>query len=72
MARHVALFDGTDAAGNEGLWVSNGTASGTFELTGGDIRPRNFTIFGNEVLFEGRDTAGFSLWVTDGTAARYA
>ena len=28
------LFDGTDAAGDLGLWVTNGTAAGTHELTG--------------------------------------
>ena len=34
MARHIMLFDGADAAGNQGPWVSNGTAAGTSELTG--------------------------------------
>jgi ELWxxDGT repeat protein len=28
------LFVGTDAAGHDGLWVTNGTAAGTYELTG--------------------------------------
>ena len=34
MAKHLALFEGTDTAGKTGLWVTNGTAAGTSELTG--------------------------------------
>ncbi len=78
------LFSGTDAAGNVGLWVTDGTAAGTHELTGisgayaGGILSSTFalplssdlTVFGSEVLFEGADTAGnYGLWVTNGTAA---
>jgi ELWxxDGT repeat protein len=29
----IALFQGLDAAGNKGLWVTDGTAAGTHELT---------------------------------------
>jgi ELWxxDGT repeat protein len=73
------LFDGYDAAGNDGLWVTNGTTSGTSELSvagvysggifQGTIFP-SFTVLGSEVLFEGKNAAGgIGLWVTDGTAS---
>jgi ELWxxDGT repeat protein len=70
------LFDGVDAAGENGLWVTNGTVAGTYELTGinaasaAGVLPKDMTVFNNEVLFQGRDAAGvIGLWVTDGTAA---
>jgi ELWxxDGT repeat protein len=34
----VVLFAGFDANGNNGLWVTDGTASGTHELT--NVRPK--------------------------------
>jgi ELWxxDGT repeat protein len=80
----VALFSGRDAANNQGLWVTNGTAAGTFELApipgafavgspGSDVLGSgpNMAVLGNVVLFKGtdlQDTPG-SLWLTDGTAA---
>ena len=78
----VALFRGRDAANNIGLWETNGTATGTFELApvagaavvgtpGSDVQPQSMTVLGGEVLFDGadqQDTEG-SLWETDGTAA---
>src|SRR5262249_1796068 len=70
------LFGGHDAAGEQGLWVTDGTAAGTHEITGitntfsGGLFPGNLTVFNGEVLFTGSDTAGqIGLWVTDGTAA---
>src|SRR4051812_46199763 len=75
MAQHTVLFDGTNAAGNFSLGETDGTATGTFELTGiagaaAGIHPFGFTLFRGEVLFNGVDTAGHNgLWVTDGTAA---
>jgi ELWxxDGT repeat protein len=79
------LFSGLDAAGNRGLWVTNGTAAGTYELTGisnanasglfsGGSYPA-FTILNGEVLFDGIDASGnpvgdtAGLWETNGTAA---
>src|SRR3984957_21088008 len=74
MARYIFLFTGLDSAGNDGLWVSNGTAAGTSELTGisgtgaGGFAPSGLTVFKSEVLFEGQDTAGNDgLWGTKGT-----
>jgi hypothetical protein len=77
------LFEGNDANGIHGLWASNGTAAGTYELTGisganasgffgffpGSVQP-DFMVFNGRVLFEGFDSNGAtSLWVTNGTAA---
>jgi ELWxxDGT repeat protein len=77
------LFSAADAANNQGLWVTDGTAAGTSELApingamtvgspGSDVLGSggNMAVLGNMVLFRGndqQDTPG-SLWVTDGTA----
>jgi ELWxxDGT repeat protein len=64
------LFDGLDANGSTfGLWVTDGTAAGTYELVGGfgGSGPSYLTLFHNEVLFGVFDGSG--LWETDGTAA---
>lgn len=78
------LFSGRDAANNQGLWVTDGTAVGTLELApisgafavgspGSDVlgSGADLTVLGNKVLFRGTDLedTGGSLWVTDGTAA---
>jgi len=77
----ITLFDGRDSANNIGLWETNGTVSGTFELApiagaaavgspGSDVQPQYMAVLGGEVLFDGadqQDTPG-SLWITDGTA----
>jgi ELWxxDGT repeat protein len=72
------LFNGVDASGLTGLWVTDGTAGGTHELagisgaptTGSGVNPTDLTVFGSEVLFNGLDASGdMGLWVTDGTAA---
>jgi len=73
------LFDGLDATGTRGLWVTDGTAAGTHELVGISNANSNeflaffspeFTVFNGKALFRGNDTNGHSgLWVTDGTAA---
>jgi ELWxxDGT repeat protein len=77
----VTLFTGRDAANNVGLWETNGTPSGTFELApisgaavvgtpGSDIQPNYMAVLGNEVIFDGADTQDTegSLWETNGTA----
>ena len=64
-------FAGVDAAGNIGLWVTNGTVAGTQEIMSGaptfqgGLKPTNLTVFRGEVYFN----AGDWFWVTDGTAA---
>jgi hypothetical protein len=73
MLRQTVLFEGTDASGHAGLWETNGTADGTYELTGvpnGVFSPADFTVFNNEVLFQGQDTSLlYGIWETNGTAA---
>jgi ELWxxDGT repeat protein len=70
------LFNATDGAEQNGLWVTNGTAAGTHELTGISganaygVDPIFMTVFKNEVLFDGLDAGDHrGLWVSDGTAA---
>ncbi|WP_166301830.1 hypothetical protein [Bradyrhizobium sp. 2S1] len=68
------LFNGANASGAFGLWVTDGTAAGTHEITGisgaNGLSPRNMTIVDSKVVFIGGDANGqFDLWVTDGTAA---
>ena len=72
------LFSGDDAHGQTGLWESNGTASGTHELTGivgapmsgKGLNPSYLTVFNGHALFNGLDSSGqLGLWETDGTAA---
>ena len=74
MLPNIVLFEGQDTAGEDGLWETNGTGSGTFEFapTGADasgLSPSAITVLSGAVLFEGLDSSGdFGLWTTDGTA----
>ena len=77
MLPNVVLFQGVDSSGHAGLWETDGTVAGTFELTGiagapstgldpVELAPLN----ANEVMFNGADKGGLNgLWETDGTAA---
>jgi ELWxxDGT repeat protein len=76
MIRQIVLFNGYDTYGNNELWITDGTAADTRELTGiigaygAGLSPSDLTIFNGQVLFSGYDTRGFNgLWVTNGTAA---
>ena len=77
MLPNVVLFQGVDSSGYTGLWETNGTAEGTFEITGiagtlsTGLSPVNLTpLNANEVLFNGTDKSGLAgLWETNGTAA---
>jgi ELWxxDGT repeat protein len=60
-----ALFRGADAFGQDGLWETDGTSNGTYEITTKAI-PDELVTFGSEVLFA--DVFG-GLWVTDGTSS---
>jgi ELWxxDGT repeat protein len=75
------LFMGIDSSGGFGLWASNGTAAGTYEIGGlkdGGVTGANstglnasgFVSFGGKALFYGYDSSNYDgLWVTDGTTA---
>ncbi len=74
MLRSLLVFSGTDASGKIGLWETNGTGAGTFEVTGVSggsyLDPLDLTAFGHKVFFEATDASGNpGLWVTGGTAA---
>jgi ELWxxDGT repeat protein len=76
MTTSRAVFSGIDGSDRQNLWVTDGTAAGTTELTvtspglfDTNVVP-DFTVFGGKVLFEGKDASGhLNLWVTDGTTA---
>src|SRR5947208_17169147 len=68
MAR--AFFAGINGAGNDGLWVTHGTAASTHEITvagapSGGLHPSGLTVFNNKLLF----TSMGEFWVTNGTKA---
>jgi ELWxxDGT repeat protein len=74
---HEVLFNGNDSSGDRdrGLWVTDGTAASTHELTGisganaAGVNPSDLTVFKGKILFNGIDAAGKNgLWVTNGTA----
>ena len=67
------LFRGVDTAGAAGLWMTDGTATGTTEITAGaastGINPTDITIYSGVALFNGVNAASdHGLWKTDGTS----
>jgi|GEM_PF-5118997 len=64
------LFNGRDAKGGFGLFVTNGTLSGTKLLTA-NINPDEISVLNpTKALFAGTDAAGIvGLWSTNGTTA---
>lgn len=78
MLPNIVLFEGQDTAGEDGLWETNGTGSGTFELApigGADasgLSPSNLTLFNGEVLFEGGSTPAATLGCGRQTARPWA
>src|SRR5438270_559843 len=77
--RNLALFEGYDARGTDSLWVTDGTAAGSRELSvagsaaGGlfvNVIAPHLAVFAGKALFVGDDASGnISLWSTDGTGA---
>ena len=64
--RNEALFAGTDAGGHQNLWITDGTAGGTSELSLAEANSEglfsnstvpSFTLFGSEILFACMDAA---------------
>jgi ELWxxDGT repeat protein len=83
MQTNLVLFNGDDGSngfGVRGLWVTDGTAAGTWEILAGAnatqlspgpfaLSPGPFVSLGSEVLFQARDANNNNaLWVTDGTS----
>ena len=72
---NTLFFSGTDAAGNNDLYVSDGTASGTHELNvanvgSGGLSPDEIVTASGKIFFSGVDASGSTgLWVSNGTAA---
>ena len=70
-AGNVGVFPNIDT----GLWETNGTGTGTFQLTpvagaNASLSPSNLTLLNNQVLFSGLNSAGHDgLWTTNGSAA---
>src|ERR1700720_4765382 len=74
-----ALFEGYDASGIDGLWVTDGTSAGTGELTVAgslanglffDVNTPDLTVLAGKAVFAGEDASGdISLWTTDATGA---
>ena len=81
MATSVLLFAGLDKNGDNNLWVTDGTAAGTSEISVAGVgseglfgpppaSPYFAALPGGRVLFSGIDAKGdTNLWVTNGTSA---
>lgn len=66
----LLYFSAYDYQGKNGLWVSDGTPNGTYEITELNSAPSAITAINNKVIFENIDTQGQNnLWVSDGTPA---
>jgi len=63
------LFNANDINNVDGLWITDGTAVGTTEISTDATHASNFVAFGSVALFEAQDSNGYlQLWRTDGTA----
>jgi ELWxxDGT repeat protein len=66
----LVLFEGASTNGQFTLWETDGTTTGTVQLTAAALDPNNLTAFQGQVLFNGTDSSGHAeLWKTNGTAA---
>lgn len=74
----LVVFEAIDTTGAYGLWVTDGTVTGTLELSVSGAYPvgglfyngqlGNFVSDAGKLLFFGSDDAGrYGLWMTDGT-----
>jgi ELWxxDGT repeat protein len=68
------LFARNFVAGNDGLWITDGTQAGTHSLLlsflpNPSLSPNNITAFGSKAVFVATDSNGHpNLWITDGTS----
>jgi ELWxxDGT repeat protein len=75
MATKTILFEATDSDDAQGLWVTDGTGDGTYELVQGNVddgglSPDYLVGYKTEILFGGQNASGVSgLYVSNGTAA---
>lgn len=69
------FFSGTDAAGNNGLFTSDGTSGGTHEIAAANaaasgLSPDEIVSANGKAFFSGVDASGSTgLWVSNGTTA---
>jgi ELWxxDGT repeat protein len=67
---NLLFFSANDGINSYGLWVTDGTESGTQLIKYSSINfdPKNLVAFNNKLFFSANnDTAGFELWSSDGT-----
>jgi hypothetical protein len=78
----VAYFNGVETINGglptiskPGLWVTDGTAAGTHEITGIagvaalGLDPFHVTAYNSSIIFRGNSSDHPGLWISDGTAA---
>ena len=77
MATTRALFGGYNSSDHINIWVTNGTARGTTELTvagggvvsAGGVQALDITVLRGEGFFSGKNADNeYDLWVTNGTS----
>jgi ELWxxDGT repeat protein len=68
----LLLFQASSPTRASGLWVSDGTVTGT-QMLGSNLYATpafgssHFNVFNNKIYFEGNTGSGYGLWVSDGT-----
>jgi ELWxxDGT repeat protein len=66
----LAVFAGTSGDNIRGLWITDGTAAGTQQITSGPVDPYDLIAFNGAALFGGIDASDLQgLWITNGTAS---
>ena len=62
----VGYFSADDGENGYGLWRSDGTPQGTYEIKD-SINPLNITVSNGKIFFIGQGTGATDLWSSDGT-----
>ncbi|MDQ2720230.1 MAG: T9SS type A sorting domain-containing protein [Bacteroidota bacterium] len=63
----IGYFSADDGVNGYGLWRSDGTAQGTYEIKD-SINPVNITVSNGKIFFFGQSTGAIGLWSCDGTS----